>query len=293
MKKHNLAEFLKSKSFYALLCVGALAIGVITLVGLNQSSENKEYNNLVDLNEPNDSDVADGKDQIGNGSDTNNTNSDVTANNEGSDLSDVAKGDTDKPVTDGSLLEFDDYDGPKGTDASKNDTSKEDASTEDAEAETNEENIPVINPDSLSFNPENKILMPVYGNVIMNYSPDTPIQFATLAEYKCNPAIVIKADTGTEVLSAAKGIVTSIEESKVTGLTVKVSIGSGYSLVYGQLKDLTVKKDDVIEEGQVLGKIAEPSRYYVVEGSNLYFQVFKDEETVNPMSLIRLEDEEE
>ena len=45
MKKHSLAEFIKSKSFYALLCVGALAILAVAMVGLNQPSDKSENGN--------------------------------------------------------------------------------------------------------------------------------------------------------------------------------------------------------------------------------------------------------
>jgi murein DD-endopeptidase MepM/ murein hydrolase activator NlpD len=92
---------------------------------------------------------------------------------------------------------------------------------------------------------------------------------------------------GTEVLSAAKSIITSIEENAETGITVTASIGNGYSLVYGQLNDVKAEVGDTLDEGEVIGTIAEPTKYYSLEGSNLYFQVLKEEETINPMALLR------
>lgn len=321
MKKHNLAEFFKSKSFYALLCVGALAIVVITMVGLNQSSEKEKNNNLVDLNEPI-SDVADGEDnsnqEIGNVPDTNNTTPSTTANNEeGISQTEVTQGNPDKQgiispsVTDGSLLESDIYDDPLA--AATNDELIPDAITEDVATEseatqtvdtgvnnpedvsepvvstpnTVEETKPVMKLDSLFFEAETGLLWPVAGNVLMNYSADRVIYFETLEQFKCNPAVIIDAKVGTEVLGAAQGIVTSITNDDVTGWTITASIGSGYSLVYGQLENVAFEVGDVIEEGVVLGTIAQPTKYYSVEGSNLYFQVIKDEETVNPMQLLR------
>ncbi|MDF2473867.1 MAG: hypothetical protein K0R21_1649 [Anaerocolumna sp.] len=306
MKKHNLAEFFKSKSFYALLCVGALAIVVIAMVGLNQSSEKDKINNLVDLNEPIVSDVADGEEnsnqEIGNQSDTNNTNPDATANNGGSGQTDVAQGDTDVPVTDGSLLEFDIYEDPNGPATNGTSTTGEAVAAETeseqtggeavASNDTNETNETegaqsVMKPETLHFNVEDGLLWPVTGNVLMNYSMDRVIYFETLEQFKCNPAIIIDAKVGTEVLSAANGIITSVEENAETGATVTASIGNGYSLVYGQLKDVKVNVGDSVAEGEVIGTIAEPTKYYSLEGSNLYFQVLKEEETVNPMALLR------
>lgn len=303
MKKHNLAEFLKSKSFYALLCVGALAIVVIAMVGLNQSSEKDKVNNLVDLNEPIASDVADGEDnsnqEIGSQSDTNNSNPEDVANNEGDNQTDVAQGDTNVPVTDGSLLEFDIYEDPNGsvttneTDspgeavASESNTGESVASNTEEETNDTQAAQSVMKPETLHFNAESGLLWPVKGNVLMNYSMDRVIYFETLEQFKCNPAIIIDAKVGTEVLSAAKSIITSIEENAETGITVTASIGNGYSLVYGQLNDVKAEVGDTLDEGEVIGTIAEPTKYYSLEGSNLYFQVLKEEETINPMALLR------
>lgn len=298
MKKHNLAEFLKSKSFYALLCVGALAIVVIAIVGLNQTSEKGKNNNLVDLNEPI-SDVADGEDgsnpEIATNPGTNNTNPSNVANNDSDNETEVAQGntgDTDQFITDGSLLDSDVFDDPKSevADATQTEDVVEDAAVPDQTAsntETADEGQAVMKPETLNFASESGLLWPVTGNVLMNYSIDRVIYYETLEQFKCNPAVIIAAEIGTEVLSAAKGIITSITDESETGLTITVSIGSGYSLVYGQLQDVKVEVGDTVEEGIVLGTIAKPSKYYTVEGSNLYFQVMKDDETMNPMLLLR------
>ncbi len=291
MKKHNLAEFFKSKSFYALLCVGALAIIAITVVGLNRTSDKQQNNNLVDLNEPI-SDVAQGEDnsnqEIVIQPDTNNTPSSAAANNKaGTSQAEVAKGNPDGAVTDGSLLEYDvidDSQNVKAKDTTNNTEVKDNTKSETAKAE---ETQSVMNPETMHFKAENGLLWPVNGNVVMNYSVDRVVYHETLEQFKCNPAIIIDAKVGTEVLSAATGVITSIEEVDETGLTVTASIGSGYSLVYGQLKDVKFKVGDTVKEGEVLGVIAEPSIYYTVEGSNLYFQVMKEDSTIDPMLLLR------
>jgi len=60
-------------------------------------------------------------------------------------------------------------------------------------------------------------------------------------------------------------------------------------LVYGQLDEetLNVKVGDKLNQGEVIGKIAQPTKYYTVEGSNLYFKVLQDDKTVDPMLLLR------
>ncbi len=308
MKKHNLAEFFKSKSFYALLCVGALAIVVITMVALNQPSGKDDGNNLVDLNEPIVSEVADGENsnQMENDPDVDNPTSSTAANNEeGTSQTEVAQtnpnsqGDIDDPVTDGSLLEFEVEDDPESV--ASNPTEEQDGATTDSTAtqtadaaeETDSANEPVndmqevMTPESLYFDAEDGLLWPVNGNILMDYSVDRVIYYETLEQFRCNPAVIIDAEVGTKVLSAAKGVITSITKEDETGTTVTVSIGNGYSVIYGQLDNLNVKVGDMVEEGQELGIVAKPTMYYTVEGSNLFFQVLKNDETVNPMLYLR------
>ncbi len=300
MKKHSLAEFIKSKSFYALLCVGALAIVAITLVSLNQPSDKEDGNKLADLNEPIVTDEyanGDEDSEFNEFADTDNNPSDDTAANTPSAGTDVAsneptQNEITEPVTDGSLLENDIYDDPNAVanagnteeTASNGSAEKPEVVTAAEENETKE----VISPETLYFDTEKGLLWPVTGNVLMDYSVDKVIFFETLQQFKCNPAVIIGAEVGTEVLSAADGIITSITKEDETGTTVTISVGSGYSLVYGQLdKEVKYKVGDQVKEGDVIGTIADPTMYYSVEGSNLYFQVSKDEETVNPMLLLR------
>ena len=60
-------------------------------------------------------------------------------------------------------------------------------------------------------------------------------------------------------------------------------LGDGYQAVYGQLKDLNFEEGATVEAGQIIGYIGEPTKYYSVEGSNLYFAMEKDGEPINPM----------
>lgn len=140
-----------------------------------------------------------------------------------------------------------------------------------------------VNAPVLSFNDSSNLLWPVDGDVILGYNMDNTIYFPTLDQYKCNPAIVISAEVGTEVLSAAQGVVEDIYEDPIVGTSMVVSVGDGYKLIYGQLCELAVGISDTVEAGTVLGKIAEPTKYFNVEGSNLYFELDKDETPVDPM----------
>lgn len=139
---------------------------------------------------------------------------------------------------------------------------------------------------NLSFQEEDGLIWPVMGKVVLDYSMDHSIYFKTLGQYKYNPALVIGAKEGTEVLSAAKCVVTDISENEETGVTVTAELGNGYEVVYGQLAGVKAKKGDTIEKGSVIGKIAAPTKYYIEEGSNLYFKVLENKEPVDPLLLL-------
>lgn len=143
-----------------------------------------------------------------------------------------------------------------------------------------------IQADLLSFAEDSKIMWPVDGDVILNYSMDKSIYFSTLNQYKYHPAIVISAPVGSEVACAAKGEVKEISINEETGTTLTMDLGNKYEAVYGQLKEVAVEEGDIVESGKLLGYVSEPTKYYTLEGSNLYFQLLKNGEPVNPMNFI-------
>lgn len=141
--------------------------------------------------------------------------------------------------------------------------------------------------DRLHFDQETGLLWPVEGDILIEYSADKVVFFPTLSQFKTNPALIISSKVGESVKASADGVVKRIEKNEETGTTVTVAIGDDFKVVYGQLKDVTVSKGDEVSEGQVIGKIAKPTKYYSVEGANLYYQVKQKGETVNPLVLLR------
>ena len=133
---------------------------------------------------------------------------------------------------------------------------------------------------TLHFSEE--LLWPMEGNVIINYSMDSTVYFPTLDQYKYNPALIFGAEEGAQVVSAAKGIVDSITTNDETGTTIRMNLGDQYTLIYGQLENVAVAEGDVVERGQLLGYVAQPTKYYCKEGTNLYFAMEKDGAAEDP-----------
>lgn len=139
---------------------------------------------------------------------------------------------------------------------------------------------------NLWFSEESVLTWPASGAVINGYSMDETVFFQTLEQYQYNPAMIIAGEAGETINASAAGTVTAIEESAQTGVTVTLDMGNGYSAVYGQLKDVQVKTGDYVAAGSAIGSLNEPTKYYSVEGTNLYFQVLKDGEPVDPMNFM-------
>lgn len=169
-------------------------------------------------------------------------------------------------------------------DAASEETEETAVQSEEAEEEpSEEEEADTSETEQFAFADDSRLIWPVDGDVILNYSMDKSIYFSTLNQYKYHPAIVISAEVGSEVRCAARGEVADISVNEETGTTLTMDIGSGYQAIYGQLKEVTVEEGDTVESGTVIGYVSEPTKYYTLEGSNLYFQLLKNREPVNPM----------
>lgn len=154
---------------------------------------------------------------------------------------------------------------------------------EDNEKKTEKtETVATAAENSLHFDTKTGMQWPLEGEILLDYSMDATVYFPTLEQYRYNPAIVISAAVNDKVNAVAKGKITDISENEVTGCTVKQDLGDGYTAIYGQLKELNFKKGDMIEAGQTIGYVGEPTKYYSTEGSNVYFELQKDGKPVNP-----------
>lgn len=136
----------------------------------------------------------------------------------------------------------------------------------------------------LDFGDEDRLVWPIVGDILINYSMDKTIYFPTLQQYKYHPAIVIAAAEGETITAAAEGRVTSVSYDRELGNMVVMDLGNGYELTYGQLNNITVSEGSYVATGDIIGSVASPTKYYSMEGANIYFKLTRNGEPVNPMS---------
>lgn len=140
---------------------------------------------------------------------------------------------------------------------------------------------------ALTFGDEDTLAWPIVGNVLINYSMDKTVYFPTLEQYKYNPAIIISAVEGESITAAANGKVSQVYTDAELGNVVVMELGNGYEITYGQLKDITVSEGGYVNQGDIIGSVAAPTKYYSVEGCNVYFKLTKDGVAVNPMTKLQ------
>ncbi|MDO5383042.1 MAG: M23 family metallopeptidase [Eubacteriales bacterium] len=232
-----------------------LAWGIFSVIGSVNSGKNK--NNIVDLNE---------------------TEGNVAIKTRDSEEEDVAR----EANAQGQMAEI------------KETMAESEPETEKTKEATTEE--PTVPPTlsseevmaqvmkNYAFDESHKLMRPVSGEISLGYSMDNTILFKSLGMYKCNPAVIIKAEVGTNVAVAASGVVTDVAQMQETGTTVTVSLGNGYETTTGLIEGVVVKRGDTVTKGQLLGTVANPTAYYKEEGPGVYFKLAQFGEPIDPDS---------
>ena len=138
----------------------------------------------------------------------------------------------------------------------------------------------------LDFTDTDKLSWPVSGNIVLGYSMDTTTYFPTLDQYKVNPANVIQSEVSTPVSAPADARVVSVGTNEEIGNYVDLDLGNGYTAVCGQLKEIPVVENEYVRQGDLLGYVAEPTKYYAVEGTNVFFEFLKDGVPVDALDFL-------
>ena len=144
---------------------------------------------------------------------------------------------------------------------------------------------------TLSFTSNSILVWPVETNdIIIEFSMDTTTYFATLDMYKTSDAVCIRSSINSPVYAAADGVVTANSYNEETGRFISMDLGNNYELTYGQLKDIQIDEGSAVAKGDLIGYISEPTKYYSVEGANLYLKLTCDGVAVDPLDYLNYEE---
>lgn len=298
MRRRNLKEWLKGRGFYISLMAGAICVVAIAAVcldsfGMNKSmSDEEKRNNIARLDEK------DREDNTANGIDIEkNVNEFYDRINSENDSSqdeplpaEAAAAPEDGAETAPEAEAENKDNGKKDKDSESAEESKK-TSKKDSKSSSSDRKMTVMKTgekvNSLKFDQEAGISWPVTGDIVMKYSVGNTVYHKTLGQYKSNPALVISATEGANVSSAVESVVTDIGKNEEIGNYIETSIGDGYKIIYGQLDNIQVDKGDTLKEGELIGAVAAPTKYYIEEGANLYMKMTCDNEPVDPMIFLK------
>ena len=88
-------------------------------------------------------------------------------------------------------------------------------------------------------------------------------------------------DQNFDVISVLDGTVTSVKEDKLLGNIVEIKASDKVTLIYQSLTDVTVKANDSIKQGDIIGKSG-PSNMNKDLGNHMVFELKIDGVYVNP-----------
>ncbi|MCD8214867.1 MAG: M23 family metallopeptidase [Clostridiales bacterium] len=130
------------------------------------------------------------------------------------------------------------------------------------------------------------MLMPVEGQIVMDYSPEIAVFDATLEQYRTNDTICIAAEDGAPVAAAADGVVVESGYDEINGNSIVIDHGNGWMSTYSQLgENIPVAVGDIVNAGEIIAQIGEPTDFQSALGSHLEFYLTHNNESADPKLL--------
>ncbi|MBQ9605381.1 MAG: M23 family metallopeptidase [Firmicutes bacterium] len=140
------------------------------------------------------------------------------------------------------------------------------------------------------FDDTKEMLWPVSGPIIMDYSVETGIFDKTLEQYRTHDSLCISAAVGESVIAAADGVVTAITQNDEKGKSVSVDHGNGWCTTYSQIDNISLAEGQIVKQGDVIGCIAQPTKYGSALGSHLDFSVTLDNAPTDPKLVLKTDE---
>ncbi len=99
-----------------------------------------------------------------------------------------------------------------------------------------------------------------------------------------HPGIDFAALSGTEVVSTAAGVVTTVGSKSGYGKFIEINHGDGFSTRYAHNRELLVKKGDMVKKGQVIAKVGNTGRS---TGPHVHYEIMRNGKKLNPYRYIK------
>ncbi len=153
----------------------------------------------------------------------------------------------------------------------------------DKEIVTDNEYIPVIAPDNTILKPFMNELVTI-SKPFYDYTGEKTDQEKSIIIYKDtymqNSGVDYKYTEVFDVISILDGTVIDVVDNEALGKTVKIRHDNDLVSTYQSLSEISVKKDDMVLRGQIIGKSGTCNIY--PNDSNLHFELSYQGKNINP-----------
>lgn len=155
---------------------------------------------------------------------------------------------------------------------------------EDQEKEVIVDSYPVINDNDKIINPYSNDSVKI-GKSYYDYKAEEKNQEDSLIvhddTYYQNTGIDFVSDEAFDVLSISGGTVISVKEDETVGKTIEIKHDNGLISIYQSLSEIAVKKNDVVSQGQVIGKSGNNELDKDL-GNHVHLELYENGQSVNP-----------
>lgn len=146
------------------------------------------------------------------------------------------------------------------------------------------DSYPVINEDNKIINPYTDSNVKI-GKSYYDYKAESENQEKSIVvhddTYYQNTGIDFINNDPFDVVSIADGTVISVTEDESIGKKIEIKHDNGLISTYQSLSEVTVKKNDVVSQGQVIGKSG-TNELDKELGNHLHLEIYENGQSVNP-----------
>lgn len=130
--------------------------------------------------------------------------------------------------------------------------------------------------------------IPVENFSILKEYSDTDLMYnATLKRWEAHKALDLSASEGASVMAVASGRVAQVYSNYLEGTVVVIEHDNNMKSLYSSLaQDVNVKVGDMVNAGDVIGKVGNTANGEHTDGAHLHFEFYRDGIKVNPNEYI-------
>ena len=144
--------------------------------------------------------------------------------------------------------------------------------------------IPVVNTTTRIIPPYTNQKVTV-AKSYYDYKADESSQINSILQYDNtytqNTGIDYVAEDSFEVIAILNGTIANIREDDMNGKTIEIKHDNGYVSIYQSLKDINVKKGEIVSQGQIIGTSG-TNELEKDLGNHLHFEIYDKGQSVNP-----------